>query len=150
MQRNLFILAMLSDDMEIKEILMHQSFSINTPDPYMFSLKLMEELSKDVKLVEKKNEYETDGPHHRSIVVFEAVDTIDNFSKVLFKFDLVGDDGLLRADVSGLLKMHVDENGFFGQVFSDYYVRTTFPILRKISGEKIDFFSKKIDDLFAG
>ncbi len=135
--------------MEIKETLMSRSFTVSTHDPYMFSLRLMENLSTETKIIEKKNEYETDGPHHRSIVVFEAVELIDGFSKILFKFVLVGEDDLLRAGVSGLLKLHIDETGFFSQVFSDYYVDTTFPLLRKISGDKINFFSKKIDGLFA-
>ena len=134
--------------MEIKETLMDESFSVASTDPYMLSLKIMEELSKDVKIVEKKNEYETDGPHHRSIVVFETIEIIDGFSKILFKFELTGDDGVLRANIAGLLKLHIDETGFFSQIFSDYYVGTTFPVLRKMSEDKINFFSKKIDCLF--
>lgn len=134
--------------MEIKESLMNQAYSINSQDPYLFSLKLMEDLSKDTKLIEKKNEYETDGPHHRSIVIFEALELIDDFSKVSFRFELTGEDGLLRADVRGVLKLHIDETGFFSQTFSDYYVKVIFPLLRKISEDKIKFFGDKIDKIF--
>ncbi|HLC76611.1 MAG TPA: hypothetical protein VJH04_00235, partial [archaeon] len=105
------------------------------------------EISKNTKLIEKTNVYETDGPHNRSTVVFEALELIDDFSRISFRFELLGEDGLLRANVRGGLKLRIDETGFFSQVFSDYYVRTIFPILQKISEDRIKFFGEKIDKL---
>ena len=135
--------------MEIRESLMEQAFSAESSDPYMFSLHIMEEISRASKIIEKKNEYETDGPHHRSTVSFEAIELVDDFSKILFKFDLFGEDGLLRVNIKGILKLHIEETGFFSQTFSDYYVKTVFPLLRKLSQDKINFFSEKIDKIFA-
>ena len=134
--------------MKIKESLMNQSFSITNSDPYLFSLRVMEELSKDVKVIERKNQYETDGPHHRSVVGFDTVDLIDDFSKILFRFDLASEDGTLRANITGSLAVGIDETGFFSQIFSDYYVKVIFPLLRKISEEKIGFFGGRIEKLF--
>lgn len=135
-------------NMRIKEVLMDQTFSITNSDPYMFSLHLMEELSKDARVVEKKNEYETDGPHHRSTVVFDAVELVDNFSKIVFRFALTGEDQTVRANVKGLVSCSVDETGFFSQMFADYYVKTVFPLLRKISQDKIEFFGTKVEKMF--
>lgn len=127
---------------------MNQTFTVSNSDPYMFSLHVMEELSKDSKVVEKKNEYETDGPHHRSTVIFDTVDLVDDFSKILFRFNLVSEDGLLRANITGSLAVGIDETGFFSQIFSDYYVKNIFPLLRKISEDKIAFFGDKVEKLF--
>lgn len=134
--------------MRIKETLMTQSFSVNDPDPYMFSLDVMEKLSKDVKVVEKKNIYETDGPHHKSTVVFETVELIDDFSKIVFKFELFGEDNALRANINGLLSLNIEETGFFSQIFTDYYVKTIFPLLRKISEDRMVFFGERVEKLF--
>lgn len=134
--------------MRIKEVLMDQSFSIDSSDPYMFSLHVMEELSKEIRIVERKNEYETDGPHHRSSVVFDAVELVDNFSKIVFRFALTGEDGALRASIKGTLSSSIDETGFFSQMFTDYYVKTIFPLLRKVSEDKIVFFGGRVEKLF--
>lgn len=134
--------------MRIKEVLMDQSFSIDSSDPYMFSLHVMEELSKDIRVVEKKNEYETDGPHHRSSVIFDAVELVDNFSKIVFRFALIGEDGTLRANIRGMLSSSIDETGFFSEMFTDYYVKTVFPVLRKVSEDKIVFFGGKVEKIF--
>ena len=146
--KNLFIWPSVILIMKIKETLMDRSFSVGNSDPYMLSLKAMESLSKDVKVVERKNSYETDGPHHRSVVVFDTIDLIDDFSKIVFHFDLLGEDGLLRVNVNGLLSLNVEETGFFSQIFNDYYVKTVFPLLRKVSEKKIEFFSDRVESLF--
>ncbi|MBI4174129.1 MAG: hypothetical protein HY517_00665 [Candidatus Aenigmarchaeota archaeon] len=135
--------------MKIKETLMSQSLTASTNDPYLFSLHVMEELSKSVKVIEKKNSYETDGPHHRSTVVFDAIDLVDDFSKIVFRFNLLGEGGVVRAGVSGSLSLSIEDTGFFSQMFTDYYVKNVFPLLRKISEEKVAFFGEKIDALFA-
>src|SRR3989338_3827564 len=93
--------------MKIKETLLSRAFSVSDPDPYMLSLKAMEQLSKDAKVVEKKNTYETDGPHHRSEVDFDTIDLVDDFSKIIFHFNLLGEDGLLRAGVNGSLLLNI-------------------------------------------
>ena|SRR3989338_5158582 len=134
--------------MKIKETLMSRSLTTSNNDPYLFSLQVMEELSKSAKVVEKKNIYETDGPHHRSTVVFDAIELVDDFSKIIFRFNLLGENGLVRAGVSGSLSLNIEETGFFSQIFTDYYVKIVFPLLRKISEEKIAFFGEKVDALF--
>ena len=131
--------------MKIRENLMSQSFSISTTDPYMFSLQVMEELSKDVKVVERKNEYETDGPHHRSTVIFESIELIDDFSNIVFKFELNGEDDVLHANVNGIFDTHIVDTGFFSEVFTDYYVKTLFPFLRKVSEDKIKVFGERLN-----
>lgn len=127
---------------------MSQSFSVSSSDPYMFSLKVMEQLSKNVKIVEKKNLYETDGPHHRSVVDFDTIELIDDFSKIVFHFSLVGEDGTLRANIDGHLHLIIDETGFFSQMFTDYYVKNIFPLLRKMSEGRINFFGENVDKIF--
>ena len=134
--------------MKIKETLLSRAFSVSDPDPYMLSLKAMEQLSKDAKVVEKKNTYETDGPHHRSEVDFDTIDLVDDFSKIIFHFNLLGEDGLLRAGVNGNLLLNIDETGFFSEVFSDYYVKNIFPLLRKISEERVNLLGNRVDDIF--
>src|SRR3972149_1307514 len=125
-------------NMRIKETLMNQAFSVNTPDPLMLSLHAMEEVSKDTKVVEKKNLYETDGPHHRSTINFDAIELVDDFSKIIFHFNLLGEDGTLRANIDGLLSVNIEDTGFFSRVFGDYYIRNIFPLLRKMSEERIE------------
>lgn len=135
--------------MKIKETLMSQSFSIINPDPYMFSLQVMETMSKDAKVVEKKNEYETDGPHHRSMVDFDTIELVDDFSKIVFHFELAGEGEMVHANVRGALISNIEETGFFSQTFVDYYVKTIFPLLRKISEDRIKFFGGRVEKLFS-
>jgi len=134
--------------MKMHESLMSQTFSVRNPDPYLLSLKIMEDISKISKVVEKKNEYETDGPHHRSKVVFESVELIDDFSNIVFKFELNGEDDVLHADVNGIFDTRIVETGFFSELFTDYYVKTLFPFLRKISEDKINIFGERFSRFF--
>ncbi|HIG97122.1 MAG TPA: hypothetical protein HA230_02140 [Candidatus Aenigmarchaeota archaeon] len=131
--------------MEIHESLMSQAFSVRNPDPYLLSLKIMEDISKMSKVVEKKNEYETDGPHHRSTVIFESIELIDDFSNIVFKFELNGEDDVLHANVNGIFDTHIVDTGFFSEVFTDYYVKTLFPFLRKVSEDKIKVFGERLN-----
>ena len=131
--------------MEIHESLMSQAFSVRNPDPYLLSLKIMEDISKMSKVVEKKNEYEKDGPHHRSTVIFESIELIDDFSNIVFKFELNGEDDVLHANVNGIFDTHIVDTGFFSEVFTDYYVKTLFPFLRKVSEDKIKVFGERLN-----
>ncbi len=134
--------------MRVQETLMNRSFSVMNSDPYLLSLKAMENISRSGKVIEKKNKYETDGPHHRSFVNFDVVEIVDDFSKIVFNFDLVGENGTLRVTVTGSLITKVEDTGFFSHAFSDHYIKEIYPVLRKMSGEKIEFFGKRVDRIF--
>ena len=145
----LFIRQSRSNNMQINETLMTKAFSVMNPDPYLLALRVMEEVARTEKVVEKKNAYETDGPHHRCFVNFDAVELIDDFSKIVFNFDLQGENGMLRVNVNGLLDLEIEETGFFSEAFGDHYTKNIFPLLRKMSEKKIEFFGKTIDDVFS-
>jgi len=134
--------------MEIKETLMTKAFSVMNPDPYFLALKAMEEIAKSEKVVEKQNKYESDGPHHRCFVNFDAVESVDNFANIIFNFDLQGVDDLLRVTVHGSLDLKIQETGFFSHSFADHYVSNVFPLLHKISEHKIEFFGNALDNVF--
>ena len=134
--------------MEIKETLMTKAFSVMNPDPYFLALKAMEEIAKSEKVVERVNKYESDGPHHRCMVNFDAVDNVDDFSSIVFNFDLHGEDGLLRVNVTGSLDTKIEELGFFGNSFADHYAGNIFPVLHKITEDKIKFFGHALDGVF--
>ena len=129
-------------------MLMTRSFSVLNEDPYFLALRAMEEIAKSEKVIEKANKYESDGPHHRCFVNFDTVDDVDDFSRVVFNFDMQGEDGLLRVNVNGSLDMKIAELGFFGNGFADHYANNIFPILHKISDSKIQFFGEKLDGVF--
>jgi hypothetical protein len=135
--------------MEIQETLMSRSFSVMNADPYLLALRAMEEISRDAKVVERKNVYESDGPHHRCMVNFDTVDIVDDFAKVVFNFDMTGESGLLRVGVNGVLDLKIIETGFFSEMFADHYVKTIFPILRKVSEDRVNFFGNAVDRVFA-
>lgn len=134
--------------MEIKEALMSKSFSVMHEDPYLMALRVMEAVAQSEKVIEKKNTYESDGPHHRCNVAFDAVEDVDDFAKIIFNFDMTGANGLLRVKVSGGMNLHIDETGFFSNGFADHYANNIFPLLRKISEDKIGFFGNKLDEIF--
>lgn len=134
--------------MEIQETLMARSFSVMNEDPYLLALRAMEEISRDAKVVEKKNVYESDGPHHKCVVNFDTIDIIDDFAKVIFNFDMIGERGLLRVGVNGFLDLKITETGFFSEMFADHYVKTIFPLLRKISEDRVKFFGNAVDRVF--
>ncbi len=134
--------------MEIKETLMNRSFSVMDADPYLLSLRAMEHISRSDKVVERNNKYETDGPRHRSFLNFDVIELVDDFSKIVFNFDMSGDSGVLRITVTGKLITKIEDTGFFSQMFGDHYVKEIFPVLRKMSEQKIEFFGKKVDKIF--
>ena len=135
--------------MEIRESLLTKSFSVMNEDPYLLALRAMETVARTEKVVERKNSYESDGPHHRCTVCFEATDVVDDFSKVVFNFDMFGEDGLLRVNVNGVLDLKIDESGFFSHNFAEHYANNIFPLLRKISEAKINFFGSLVDSVFS-
>ncbi len=134
--------------MEIKETLMNRSFAVMNSDPYLLALKAMEEISKYAKVIESTNTYESDGPHHRSHVSFDTIEIVDDFARIVFTFDMRGENGMLRVNIDGFLDLKIDEIGFFTQTFSDYYVKTLFPLLRKVSEAQIKFYGDKVDEIF--
>jgi hypothetical protein len=134
--------------MEIKETLMTRSFTVMDHDPYLLALKCMEEISRTAKVVERENRYESDGPHHRCVVDFDTIEIADDFSRIVFSFRMEGEDGILRVQIEGFLDLRIDETGFFSETFSEHYVKTLFPLLRKMSEEKIKFYGDKVDEIF--
>lgn len=123
--------------MEIRETMYDKKITLENNSPYLVALDLIKKLSQKIKITEKKNFYETDGPHHRSEIIAEIEEKQDNFSKTVFVLSFLGEEKSLVVGLEGRFEVAVVENGFFSESFSQFYVDRIFPIFRKRSEIRI-------------
>lgn len=136
--------------MEIEEKLVEKSINKVAKDPYFTSLEFMKQISDRGKVIEQENSYSTDGPFHRSEVIFELVKELDDHSRVKITYYLTGENGSrqhLRLDVVASFISTVKEEGFFTQVFSEFYLQNVFPIMRKTAEQKIKNLVETSEDI---
>ncbi len=126
--------------MQIEETLVTKTITRNTTDPYYTSLEFMRRMSGRGKVVEKENSYSTDGPFHRSEVVFDLVQHLDSYTDMKITFYLTGENStrnFLRADIVASFVSRISERGFFTQLFAEFYLENVFPIMKKTAEDKI-------------
>jgi hypothetical protein len=132
---------------EIRETIFKKSFSLDTSDPYGFSMDFMRKLSNSFRVYKKKNIYETSGPVKKSILVFDVVQTIDKFSYIVINFSMESENSTLYVDAAGEYVVFIRDKGFFASIFTEFYLNNVFPQLRKISGQKIKEIEAEIAQL---
>jgi hypothetical protein len=137
--------------MKIEESLFTKTLTKDTTDPYYSSLEFMRQLSMKGRIIEKQNSYSTDGPFHRSEVVFEFVQHLDSYTSLKLVFFLMGENSnrnYLRLDISASFSTHIEEEGFFTEFFAEFYLENVFPVMKKTAENKIknllDFSEKAI------
>ncbi len=126
--------------MQIEENLVTKTITRNSSDPYYTSLEFMRRMSGRGKIIEKENSYSTDGPFHRSEVVFEMVQHLDSYTDLKITFYLTGENSTrnyLRADIVASFISRIQEHGFFTELFTEFYLQNIFPIMRKTAESKI-------------
>ena len=126
--------------MQIEENLVTKTITRNSSDPYYVSLEFMRRMSGRGKVVEKENSYSTDGPFHRSEVVFELIQHLDDWTDMKIVFYLMGENSTrnyLRTDIVASFVSRVEERGIFTEMFAEFYLENVFPIMKKTAEDKI-------------
>ncbi|MBI3190864.1 hypothetical protein HYZ41_04130 [archaeon] len=123
--------------MEIRETLFKKTFSIENEDPYRISLDFMRRISENYTVYETKNIYMTDGPVKKCTLVFDVIEPLDNFSRIRICFTIEGENRTLYVDVIGEFIVKIGQEGFFTDIFTEFYINKIFPGLRKISEKRV-------------
>jgi len=132
--------------MEIRETLFTKSFSTESENPYVMSLEFMKKLSETYRIYERKNIYQTDGPTKKAILVFDVIEILDKFSRIRISFSMEGENNTLYVNIVGEFVLKMKEYGFFGNVFSEFYLNNVFPLLRKVSEKRVKELEVKLEN----
>jgi len=139
--------------MIIEETFLSREFTFETANPYKTALEIEDRLKNLGNFIERKNTYETDGPDHRVVVVFDIVTKIDEYSKIMVFVELFGNKttestkGTITVKTSFILKTEINEYGTVSQAFGEYYVSKFFSRAKK-KAEKHTENTIKIMDAF--
>ncbi len=135
--------------MIVEDIIFSNEKSLNTKDPYKKALHILNVFSDFGKIIERRNEFETDGPRQRCFVSFDVVDDIDNFTSHVYSFDISGEKtkmyGILNISMKFIIRTNIRETGFFSHIFSDYYIENILPFMRKSTMHKMKSIIKKCE-----
>ncbi|MBI2579727.1 MAG: hypothetical protein HYW27_02390 [Candidatus Aenigmarchaeota archaeon] len=131
--------------MKIDETISEKNVVMEKDDPYGFSMKLMDRMSEFGHVTERRNEYMTDGPEHRSFVEFDVVDVMDDFSRIQVSVFMDSVQKTLSMRVICSFDVKADESGFMSSMLSEYYVENIYPAVRRMSLEKIKAVEKFIE-----
>ncbi|MBI4154356.1 hypothetical protein HY501_03390 [Candidatus Woesearchaeota archaeon] len=131
--------------MEIREALFKKSFSVESKDPYGLSLDFMKRMSENYMVYERKNLLETDGPSRRSSLVFDVVENLDDFSRIIVNISMDGENGTLYVNLEAEFVLHIREHGFFTDIFTEFYLNNVFPVLRQASEQRAREMKEELD-----
>ena len=132
--------------MKIEESVMEKNFVLEKDDPYGFSLKFMDMASEMGQVFERRNEYMTDGPEHRSTLEFDIVSMMDEFSRIQVSVFMQSVQKRLSVSVTGSFDVNMDEKGFMSSVLSEFYLKNLYPAVRKLSVETLKRLDERIEE----
>jgi len=132
--------------MKIDENVVEKNTILEKNDPYGFSLKFMNKMSEIGQVIERRNEYMTDGPNHRSVVEFDVVDVIDEFSRIQISVLMESYQKRLTVGVIGHFALDIEDSGFMSSVLSEFYLENIYPAIRKISIDKLKLAEKVLEN----
>jgi hypothetical protein len=133
--------------MELNETLFKKSFSVDSENPHITAMDFMKKLSEYYRVYEQKNAMESDGPEHKSTLVFDVVDTLDDFSHVSINFSMIGEGKTLYVDIFGSFVLRVRDDGFFTEIFAEFYLNNIFPVMRRVSEARVKELEVELDRL---
>jgi len=131
--------------MRVIDSIFSKSMKIKTNDPYALSLDIMKRVSGFAKVIEKRNNYMTDGPHHASEVMFDAIQDLDEHTRIKLAFNMVGSDGELGIEVNGIVTVNIIKYGFVSDMYSEYYIKNIYPTMKKEIETRADGMIKRIE-----
>lgn len=134
--------------MEIRETLFSKTFSLENEDPYRLSLDFMRRIAENYAVYETKNTYNTDGPVKKCTVVFDVIEQLDKFSRIRICFTIEGENRVLYVDVVGEFIVKISQDGFFTDVFTEFYINNVFPSLRKISEKRVKELEAELESVY--
>jgi len=140
---------------KFEDIVFSKSVFVKTKEMYSLSLDILDNMAVFGTIIEKKHQFETDGPRKQVHLFFDTVDKIDERSSLIFSFMINGNSngtGYLDIDFKGMFSVKVPpRNGFGSEAFNSFYVNKLFPSMRKDMDSKIKgmgkFIEKKIETL---
>ena len=133
--------------MQIRESLFSKGFSVENENPYILALDMMKKLSEHYIIYERKNVFETDGPVKKATLVFDVVEPLDKFSHVRVNFSMEGENSILYVDVKGEFVLKIKDQGFFTEVFTEFYLNNIFPTLRRVSEQRVKELNRELEKL---
>lgn len=131
--------------MRVTDTIFSKNAGVKTKDPYALSLDIMKKVSGFSKIIEKRNNYMTDGPHHVSEVIFDAVQDLDDNTRIKLTFTMIGENGVLGIDVEGIVTVNIIKYGFVSDVFSEYYMKNIYPKMKDEIRTKADSMVKRVE-----
>ncbi len=132
--------------MKIEESVMEKNFVLEKDDPYGFSLKFMDQASEMGQVFERRNEYMTDGPEHRSALEFDIVSMVDEFSRIQMSVLMRSAQKRLSVNITGSFDVNMEERGFMSSVLSEFYLKNMYPAVRKLSIENLKKLDERIEE----
>ncbi|MBI4896584.1 MAG: hypothetical protein HY832_03495 [Candidatus Aenigmarchaeota archaeon] len=139
--------------MKIEEVLFEETHDLPSATPYYDALEMLRRFSEFGQVIERSNDYATDGPVHKSCVYFDLVDNLDHFSHLVLSFALDGETtanhSTLTVAVSIRLIIDVSESSFFSSTFVRYYLNHVLPMVRHATNEKMHFYKDQIKETLA-
>ena len=131
--------------MRVIDSIFSKSMKIKNNDPYALSLDVMKRVSGFCKIIEKRNNYMTDGPHHASEVLFDAVQDLDEHTRIKLSFSMIGADKELGIEVDGIVTVNIIKYGFVSDIYSEYYIRNIYPTMKKEIETRADGIIKRVE-----
>lgn len=126
--------------MKITDRFFQKEFVVETSEPYLLSLKIIDRMRDFYGISEKRNEYKTDGPEQMSVVEFIVTKEIDDYTHIKMDFCLNGNDYTLNVKMTGEIVLILDNYGFFSEAFGEFY-------MEKLYGDAKDECEKAIEKI---
>lgn len=139
--------------MQVEDTLFSRAFTLKTKDIYPASIDILDSMACFGNVIEKKHEFETDGPRKGVHLFFDVEDIVDDHASMLFSFLINGEsngEGLLEIDVHGSFSIDIEQGISIGtNAFTSFYLDNTFPDVKKYMESRLKQMEKLIEKRMA-
>ena len=114
----------------IKEAIYEKKYIIETKDPYILALKIIDIATKHGKIIEKENVYETDGPVKEAKIKFDLIIKLSSYSRAKFKFNILGrtnEISFISISINGESQVRIPKSqGLVSEAYYNFFKKHTF------------------------
>ena len=119
----------------IKELVYEKKYIIETKDPYILALKIIDIATKHGKVIEKENIYETDGPVKEAKIKFDLIIKLSSYSRVKFKFNILGKSNsvsFISIAINGESQARIHKSqGMISEAYYNFFIKHMYPDMAK-------------------
>jgi len=136
--------------MMVKDLVFEKEISLLSEDPYGKAFGIKNDFALLFVVNERKNEIWTDGPHHRNVLEFDAIESIDHYSHIILKVRMEGSKDAKTLNVNTAIEIitNIKEGGFFSSAYAEYYMKTAYPAVSSACRKRAHDMQKEIESLF--